>query len=98
MKFNLEYGFNNQSLPKFEEYELKVINGIKYAVPKFNNNSYLKYSVIRFDEYEENDKPLIDYKLPVLCHDHFVTRTSETLHLVSLPQSEPLGMNGEYNP
>ena len=61
MKFNLEYGFNNQSLPKFEEYELKVINGIKYAVPKFNNNSYLKYSVIRFDEYEENDKPLIDF-------------------------------------
>ena len=61
MKFNLEYGFNNQSLPKFEEYELKVINGIKYVVPKLNNNSYLKYSVIRFDEYEENDKPLIDF-------------------------------------
>ena len=61
MKFNLEYGFNNQSLPKFEEYELKNINGIKYVVPKLNNNSYLKYSVIRFDEYEENDKPLIDF-------------------------------------
>ena len=28
MKFNLEYGFNNQSLPKFEEYELKNIDGI----------------------------------------------------------------------
>ena len=28
MKFDLEYGFNNQSLPKFEEYELKNIDGI----------------------------------------------------------------------
>ena len=37
MKFNLEYGFNNQSLPKFEEYELKVINGIKYVVPIIEN-------------------------------------------------------------
>lgn len=61
MKFNLEYGFNNESLPKFEEYELKVINGIKYIVPKLNNTKYLNYSVIRFDEYEENDKPLIDF-------------------------------------
>ena len=61
MKFNLEYGFNNQSLPKFEKYELKVINGIKYVVPKLNNTKYLNYSVMRFDEYEENDKPLIDF-------------------------------------
>lgn len=61
IKFNLEYGFNNESLPKFEEYELKVINGIKYIVPKLNNTKYLNYSVIRFGEYEENDKPLIDF-------------------------------------
>ena len=61
MKFNLEYGFNNQSLPKFEEYEFKNINGIKYVVPKLNNTEYLNYSVIRFDDYEENDKPLIDF-------------------------------------
>lgn len=61
MKFNLEYGFNNQSLPKFEKYELKVINDIKYVAPKLNNTEYLNYSVIRFDEYEENDKPLIDF-------------------------------------
>jgi hypothetical protein len=61
MKFNLEYGFNNESLTKFEEYELKFINVIKYIVPKLNNTKYLNYSVIRFDEYEENDKPLIDF-------------------------------------
>ena len=28
MKFDLEYGFNNQSLPKFNKYELKEINNI----------------------------------------------------------------------
>lgn len=61
MKFNLEYSLNNQSLPKFEEYELKNINGIEQVVPKINNTEYLNYSVIRFDEYEENDKPLIDF-------------------------------------
>ena len=61
MKFNLEYGFNNQSLPKFEEYEIKVINGIKYVVPKLDNIRYTNYAVITFDDYEENDKPLIDF-------------------------------------
>ena len=61
MKFNLEYGFNNQSLPKFEEYEIKVINGIKYVVPKLDNTRYTNYAVITFDDYEENDKPLIDF-------------------------------------
>ena len=34
MKMNLEYGFNNESMPKFEEYEIKVINNIKCVVPK----------------------------------------------------------------
>lgn len=61
MRFDLEYGFNNQSLPKFEEYEIKVINNIKYVVPKVSNTRYSNYSVISFDDYEENDKPLIDF-------------------------------------
>ena len=61
MRFDLEYGFNNQSLPKFEEYEIKVINNIKYVVPKFDSNSYMNYGLISFDDYEENDKPLIDF-------------------------------------
>ena len=26
MKMNLEYGFNNESMPKFEEYEIKEIH------------------------------------------------------------------------
>ena len=26
MKMNLEYGFNNESMPKFREYEIKLIN------------------------------------------------------------------------
>ena len=56
MRFDLEYGFNNQSLPKFEEYEIKVVNNIKYVVPKFDSNSYMNYSLISFDDYEENDK------------------------------------------
>jgi hypothetical protein len=34
MKMNLEYGFNNESMPKFREYEIKLINNIKYVVPK----------------------------------------------------------------
>ena len=61
MRFDLEYGFNNQSLPKFEEYEIKVISNIKYVVPKFDSNSYMNYSLISFDDYKENDKPLIDF-------------------------------------
>lgn len=61
MRFELEYGFNNQSMPKFEEYEIKVINNIKYVVPKFDSNSYMNYGLISFDDYEENDKPLIDF-------------------------------------
>lgn len=61
MRFDLEYGFNNQSLPKFEEYEIKVINNVKYVVPKFDSNSYMNYSLISFDDYKENDKPLIDF-------------------------------------
>lgn len=62
MKFDLEYGFNNESLPKFDEYEIKVINNIKYVVPKIDNTiNMLNYTVISFDDYEENDKPLIDF-------------------------------------
>lgn len=62
MRFDLEYGFNNQSLPKFEEYEIKKINNIKYVVPKIDNTSkILNYSLINFDDYEENDRPLIDF-------------------------------------
>ena len=62
MRFDLEYGFNNQSLPKFEEYEIKVVNNIKYVVPKIDNNINMSnYTVISFDDYEENDKPLIDF-------------------------------------
>lgn len=61
MKFELEYGFNNQSMPKFEQYEIKVINDIKYVVPKVNKGTKTSYSLIRFEDYEENDKPLIDF-------------------------------------
>ena len=42
MKFDLEYGFNNQSLPKFEKYKLEVINDIKYVVPEVSSG----YSLI----------------------------------------------------
>lgn len=62
MRFDLEYGFNNESLPKFEEYEIKLINNIKYVVPKIDNTINMSnYTVISFDDYEENDKPLIDF-------------------------------------
>ena len=62
MRFDLEYGFNNESLPKFDEYEIKVINNIKYVVPKIDNTINMSnYTVISFDDYEENDKPLIDF-------------------------------------
>ena len=57
MKFDLEYGFNNQSLPKFNKYELKEIDNIKYVVPDISSG----YSLINFGDYEENDKPLIDF-------------------------------------
>lgn len=61
MKFELEYGFNNQSMPKFEEYEIKTINNIKYVVPKLNQSSIPPYTSIDFEDYEENDQPLIDF-------------------------------------
>ena len=61
MKMNLEYGFNNEPLPKFEEYEIKTINGIKYIVPKLLESNRTNYSLIDFKDYEENDKPLIDF-------------------------------------
>lgn len=62
MRFDLEYGFNNESLPKFEEYEIKVINNIKYVIPKIDNTINMSnYTVISFDDYKENDKPLIDF-------------------------------------
>lgn len=61
MKFELEYGFNNQSMPKFEQYEIIVINDIKYVVPKVNKGTKTSYSLISFEDYEENDKPLIDF-------------------------------------
>ena len=62
MRFDLEYGFNNESLPKFDEYEIKVINNIKYVVPKIDNTINMSnYTVISFEDYEENDKPLIDF-------------------------------------
>lgn len=61
MKMNLEYGFNNESLPKFEEYEIKEINNIKYVVPKILKENRSNYSLIDFDDYKENDKPLIDF-------------------------------------
>ncbi len=61
MKFELEYGFNNQSMPKFEQYEIKVINNIKYVVPKVNKGTKTSYSLISFEAYEENDKSLIDF-------------------------------------
>jgi len=62
MRFDLEYGFNNESLPKFEEYEIKLINNIKYVVPKIDNTINMSnYTVISFDDYKENDKPLIDF-------------------------------------
>lgn len=44
MKMNLEYGFNNESMPKFEEYEIKVINNIKYVVPKILEIHRTNYS------------------------------------------------------
>ena len=61
MKMNLEYGFNNESMPKFREYEIKLINNIKYVVPKTLENQISNYSLIYFDYYKENDKPLIDF-------------------------------------
>lgn len=61
MKFELEYGFNNQSMPKFREYEIKTINDIKYVVPKLSKSDVTSYSLIDFEDYEENDKPLIDF-------------------------------------
>lgn len=61
MRFDLEYGFNNQTLPKFEEYEIKTIKGIKYVVPKLNESTIPPYTSIDFEDYEENDKPLIDF-------------------------------------
>lgn len=61
MRFDLEYGFNNQSMPKFDEYEIKTIKGIKYVVPKLNEITILPYTSIDFEDYEENDKPLIDF-------------------------------------
>ena len=61
MKMNLEYGFNNESMPKFEEYEITVINNIKYVVPKILEIHRTNYSLIDFDDYKENDKPLIDF-------------------------------------
>lgn len=61
MKFELEYGFNNQSMPKFEEYEIKTIKGIKYVVPKLNESNIPPYTSIDFGDYEENDKLLIDF-------------------------------------
>ena len=61
MRFDLEYGFNNQSMPKFDEYEIKTIKGIKYVVPKLNEITIPPYTSIDFEDYEENDKPLIDF-------------------------------------
>lgn len=61
MKMNIEYGFNNESLPKFEEYEINVINDIKYVVPKVLKEYRTNYSLIDFDDYKENDNPLIDF-------------------------------------
>lgn len=61
MKIALEYGFNNESVSKFEEYEIKIINDIKYVVPKVNRENKTTYSLINFEDYEENDKPLIDF-------------------------------------
>ena len=61
MKMKLEYGFNNEHLTRFEEYEIKVINGIKYVIPKISNSHKSNYSVIDFEDYEENEKLLIDF-------------------------------------
>lgn len=61
MKFELEYGFNNQSMPKFKEYEIKIINGIKYVIPKVDKDNITLYSIVYFEDYEENDQPLIDF-------------------------------------
>ena len=59
MKFDIEYGYNNQSLPKFIKYEIKEINNIKYVVPKIDET--INCTSIDFYDYEENDKPLIDF-------------------------------------
>ena len=61
MRINLEYGFNNESLPKFKEYKIKEINNIKYVVPKILKENMSNYSLIDFDDYKEDDKPLIDF-------------------------------------
>ena len=60
MKFELVYGFNNMSVTKFREYEIKQVNDIKYVVPVVNDKGF-KYSVIDYRDYEEDDKPLIDF-------------------------------------
>lgn len=61
MKFKLEYGFNNQSMPKFKEYEIKTINDIKYVIPMVDKDNITLYSIVYFEDYEENDQPLIDF-------------------------------------
>ena len=61
MKFKLEYGFNSQSMPKFKEYEIKTINDIKYVIPKVDKDNITLYSIVYFEDYEENDQPLIDF-------------------------------------
>ncbi len=61
MKFELEYGFNNQSMPKFKEYEIKTIDDIKYVIPKVDKDNIILYSIVYFEDYEENDQPLIDF-------------------------------------
>lgn len=52
MKFKLVYGFNNMSVTKFREYEIKQINDIKYVVPVVNTKRFT-YSVIDYRDYEE---------------------------------------------
>ena len=41
MRFDLEYGFNNESLPKFEEYEIKLINKKATGIADFCHDSSL---------------------------------------------------------
>ena len=62
MKFDLEYGFNNQSLPKFEKYKLEVINDIKYVVRiDSRNQDRMKSCLEDIKQLEETENAEILY-------------------------------------
>lgn len=61
MKAEIIYSTKMESLTKFKEYDIKTINEIKYVVPKYESNEKSNYERVNFDNYEDNDLPLIDF-------------------------------------